>query len=124
MSMYDQYGYKRSRKKRKPIPLQLRFVCAVMFAYGIFEIIHTYTGIYSGVHVLYPAVNALVIVFSFVALSGIWSFEKWGPISFIIVLLLKYLVDFLFGKFDTWLLTGLIPALYFMTYYKKMRKTV
>ncbi|NCU06174.1 MAG: hypothetical protein GXC73_19630 [Chitinophagaceae bacterium] len=124
---YDQYGYKRKKGKRSPRPMLITILCVALFAWGMGEIVFSYTGNTalnkSGVDTLYPAINALMMVFSFVALSGTWTMEKWGPISFVIVVTLKLFVDLLFGHFNPLYLLAYIPAVVFLLNLKKMRKT-
>ena len=124
---YDQYGYKKKGGKRSPRPQLVTILCVLLFAWGLWEIAYSYTGNTalnkSGVDTLYPAVNALMMVFSFVALSGVWSMEKWGPITFAIVLSLKILVDLMFGHFNTMYFIGFVPAILFLINMKKMRRT-
>ncbi len=125
--LQDQYGYKRRRVKRSPRPQLLTILCVLLFAWGLWEIVYSFTGNTvlnkNGVDTLYPAVNALMMVFSFVALSGVWSMEKWGPVSFVIVLALKLTADLLFGHFNWMYLLGIIPAVIFLLALKKMRTT-
>ncbi|MBP6686355.1 MAG: hypothetical protein KA160_00750 [Lacibacter sp.] len=124
---HDQYGYKRKRGKKSPRPQLITILCVFLFAWGLGEIVYSYTGSTvlnkSGVDTLYPAINALMMVFSFVAVSGTWSMEKWGPISFVIVITLKLFVDLMFGHFNPLYLLGYIPAVIFLLNLKKMRKT-
>jgi hypothetical protein len=124
MEYKDQLGYKsrgKSRKSKRP-PF-ITAVCIALFALGIFNIVYTFTGLYQGLNTLYPAVNALMIVFSFVGLSGVWAMEKWGPISFAIVVVLKVLVDLIFSNFQWYILLGFIPAVLFLLALPKMKNT-
>lgn len=123
---YDNYGYKRKRSNRRPRPMLVTILCSVLFAYGLWEIVYSFTGnivLKGGVDTLYPAVNALMVVFSFVGLSGVWTMEKWGPISFAIVVSLKLLVDAIFGHFNWVFVLGYIPAIIFLLALPKMRNT-
>lgn len=122
MHTKDQLGYKRRVvKKKSKRPLHITIICLVIVAYGFWSLISSYIGEYKDFGVLYPAANALMIVFTFVAISGVWSMEKWGPISFIIVVLLKLLTDALWGYFNVWMLLGFIPAVVFLLLIKKMK---
>jgi hypothetical protein len=78
---------------------------------------------YKGFYAIYPAVNALMIVFSFVSISGIWSMEKWGAVSFPIVLTLKMIVDLYSKEFNPWYLLGYAVAFYFFRYFSLMRRS-
>jgi hypothetical protein len=117
----DELGYKKRVKKKSKRPLDLTIVCILIVLFGFINIISMYIGVYAGIHTIYPAINALMIVFSFVAISGVWSMEKWGPISFPIVVLLKIITDVGFGEFSAWYLLGFIVALYFFRFYSKMK---
>lgn len=123
----DQYGYKRKRSQKSPRPLLITVLCLLLFAWGLWEIVYSFTGNTasntSGFNTLYPAVNALMMVFSFVAVSGVWSMEKWGPVSFIIVLTLKLLVDLFFGQFNWWYMMGYAAAVVFLLAMSKMRNS-
>ena len=123
---HDDLGYKKKGKKRNPRPQLITIVCIILFAYGLWEIVYSYTGnivLKGGVDTLYPAINALMVVFGFVGLSGVWSMEKWGPISFVIVITLKLLVDAVFGHFNWMYALGYIPAGLFLLTLPKMRTT-
>jgi hypothetical protein len=81
-----------------------------------------YVNIYKGPYAIYPAVNALMVVFSFVAISGVWAMEKWGAITFPVVLILKMIADVIFAKFIIWYLIGFLPAIYFLKFYRQMKR--
>jgi len=123
MYVKDQFGYKKRVKRKVNRPKHITALCLLLIAYGFWSIISSYIGVYSGFGTLYPAINALMIVFSFVAISGVWSMEKWGPISFAIVIALKLLTDALWGKFNPWFLLAVIPAVIFFLQFPKMKKT-
>ncbi len=123
---YDELGYKKKGRKRNPRPLLITILCSLLFAYGLWEIVYSFTGnivLKGGVDTLYPAINALMMVFAFVGLSGVWSMEKWGPVSFVIVITLKLLVDAMFSHFSWWYALGYIPAVLFLLALPKMKKT-
>ncbi len=123
MYVKNEYGYKKRVKRKVKRPPLITIMCLAIVAYGFWDIISSYIGIYRGFGTLYPALNALMIVFSFVAISGVWSMEKWGPISFVIVVILKLLVDALWGEFNYWILLAFIPAGIFFSQFTKMKKT-
>ena len=124
MEHRDHLGYKRKREgrrsKRSPV---ITGLCIALFAFGLFSIVNTFTGLYQGLNTLYAAVNALMIVFSFVGLSVVWAMEKWGPVSFAIVVALKILMDLIFGNFQWYYLLGFIPAAIFLLAMRKMKNT-
>jgi hypothetical protein len=123
---HDNYGYKTKGRRKSPRPKLISILCVILFVYGLWEIVYSFTGnivLKGGVDTLYPAVNALMVVFSFVGLSGVWTMEKWGPISFVIVVTLKLLMDAIFGHFNWIFLLGYIPAVIFLLALPKMRNT-
>lgn len=123
MYVKDDLGYKRKVKRLPKRPALLTAVCILIVLFGFGNIISMYMRVYPGISTLYPALNALMVVFSFVAISGVWSMEKWGPISFPIVVTLKLLIDLVFSQFNPWYLLGYAVAGFFLIYYQKMRKT-
>ncbi len=123
---FDELGYKKRGRKKNPRPQLINVLCLLLFAYGLWEIVYSFTGnivLKGGVDTLYPAVNALMVVFGFVGLSGVWAMEKWGPISFVIVITLKLITDAIFGHFNWMYALGYIPAVIFLLALPKMRNT-
>lgn len=112
---------KKAKANQVSPPLTITILCGLLFAYGIFEIIYTFSGAYGHLHVAYSAINAFIVVLSFVALSGVWAFEKWGPIAFALVIALKAGSDLLFGNFQLWQLVSVLPAIIFLAVYKQMK---
>jgi hypothetical protein len=123
MYVKDEYGYKKRVRKKTNRPLLITMLCLIIIAFGFWSLISSYIGIYQGFGTLYPAANALMIVFSFVAVSGVWNMEKWGSVTFPIVVGLKILFDLMFGHFNGWYLLGFIPAAIFIIMLPKMRRT-
>jgi hypothetical protein len=126
ISRQDEFGYKKKGKRKSPRPMLITILCLIVFAYGILEIAYSFIGgvtLKGGVDTIYPAVNALMVVFTFVAASGVWTMEKWGAISFIIVVTVKLLVDLLFAHFNWYELLYFIPAALFLMRLPKMRLT-
>jgi hypothetical protein len=119
----DHLGYKKRIKKKSKRPIPLTVICVLLVLWGLFNLVSMYIRVYQGIHTIYPAINALMIVFLFVSVSGIWSMEKWGPITFPIVVLLKIIVDLIFGFYSSWYLLGFVLSIYFLRFYTKMRHT-
>lgn len=92
----DELGYKKKIRQKSKRPVFLTLLCYLFVIYGFAEIINSYVNTYQGMKTFYPAFNSLMVVFGFVAISGIWSMEKWGPVSFSIVFPLKFLVEIIF----------------------------
>jgi hypothetical protein len=123
MYVKDDLGYKRKVKRLPKRPPLLTVVCILLVLFGFWNIISMYMRVYPGINTLYPALNALMVVFSFVSISGVWSMEKWGAITFPIVVTLKLLVDLIFGQFHPLYLLGYAVAGFFFLYYRQMRRT-
>ena len=119
----DQLGYKKRLKRKSVRPLPVTILCILIVSWGIWNLISMYINVYNGVYAIYPAVNALMVVFSFVAISGVWSMEKWGAITFPAIVTLKIIADLIFGTFIAWYLLGYVIAVVFLRYYPKMRKS-
>jgi len=117
----QQSKYRSQKANQVSPPLTIKILCGLLFAYGIFEIIYTFSGAYGHLHVAYSAINAFIVVLSFVALSGVWAFEKWGSIAFALVIALKAGSDLLFGNFQLWQLLSVLPAIIFLAAYKQMK---
>jgi hypothetical protein len=119
----DTFGYKRRLKKKSKRPPEITIICVLIVLLGLWNIVSMYINVYTGVYAVYPAINALMIIFSFVSLSGIWSMEKWGVISFPVVLTMKIISDLIFKTFNPWYLLGYLLSLYFFRYINSMRKS-
>jgi len=86
---------------------------AVLSVLGLFDIIYTYTGASAQLGVLYPAAHVLLNIIGFVAISFIWSREKWANWLFLGVILAHLGLDLLVGGFQQLKLLLLVPAIYF-----------
>jgi len=86
---------------------------AVLSVLGLFDIIYTFTGASAQLGLLYPAAHVLLNIIGFVAISFIWSREKWATWLFLGVILAHLSLDLLVGGFQTLKLLLLVPAIYF-----------
>jgi hypothetical protein len=86
---------------------------AMLSILGLFDIIYTFTGVSAQLGVLYPAAHVLLNIIGFVAISFIWSREKWANWLFIGVILAHLGLDLLVGGFQPMKLLLLIPAIFF-----------
>lgn len=86
---------------------------AVLSVLGLFDIIYTFTGASAQLGILYPSAHVLLNIVGFVAISFIWSRDKWANWLFFGVVLAHLLLDFVVGGFNWLKLMLLIPALYF-----------
>jgi hypothetical protein len=119
----DQLGYKKRLKKKSTRPLPITIICILIVLWGIWNLVSMYINVYRGVYAIYPAVNALMIVFSFVSISGVWSMEKWGPITFPVIVTVKIITDLIFNTFTPWYLLGYVIAFYFFRHLKDMKRS-
>ena len=108
--------------KPQPVfrPWLITAICSILFAAGIFSIIYTFTGAFAPYGVYYSALNAVIIVIMFAALSGIWVMEKWGVYLFVLLTLIKCGLDLYSGAFTYWELFLLIPVIVFLSRLNKM----
>jgi len=86
---------------------------AVLSVLGLFDIIYTFTGASAQLGILYPSAHVLLNIVGFVAISFIWSRDKWANWLFLGVVLSHLLLDLVVGGFNWLKLLLLIPALYF-----------
>jgi hypothetical protein len=86
---------------------------AVLSVLGLFDIIYTFTGASAQLGLLYPAAHVLLNIIGFVAISFIWSREKWANWLFLGVILAHLSLDLLVGGFQPLKLLLLVPAIYF-----------
>jgi hypothetical protein len=98
-------------KQRPPLMTGL---IATLFALGLLNVIYSFTGAYAPFGIYYPAANVFLIILMFAALAGLWSMEKWGLWIFLIVVLLKLILDIWTGAFQFAELVLLIPAALFL----------
>lgn len=89
------------------------FFVAVLSVLGLYDIIYAFTGVSAQFGVLYPAVHVLFNVIGFVAISFIWSREKWANWMFLGVVTAQIGLDLLVGGFEPLKLLLFVPAVYF-----------
>jgi hypothetical protein len=104
MYVKDDLGYKKKIKHRSKRPLLLTILCIILVAFGFYDIVGSFisTSITctDSLCQFYPAFNSLMVVFGFVAISGIWSMEKWGPISLSIIFPLNLITELIFFNWE------------------------
>jgi len=86
---------------------------SVLAVLGLFDIIYTFTGASAQLGILYPSAHVLLNIIGFVAISFIWSRDKWANWLFLGVVLSHLFLDLVVGGFNWLKLLLLIPALYF-----------
>ena len=89
------------------------FIATLAFL-GLYDIIYTFTGVSAQLGLLYPAGHVLLNIIGFVAISFIWSNEKWAKWLFLGVVIAHLSLDLAVGGFQLWKLILLVPALYFL----------
>jgi hypothetical protein len=89
------------------------FFIAVLSVLGLFDIIYTFTGATAQLGILYPSGHVLLNIIGFVAISFIWSREKWANWLFLGVVLAHLCLDLIVGGFVPLKLLLMIPAVYF-----------
>ena len=88
---------------------------AVLSVLGLFDIIYTFTGASAQLGILYPSAHVLLNIVGFVAISFIWSREKWANWLFLGIVLAHLVLDLLVGGFQPLKLLLLIPSVFFFT---------
>jgi hypothetical protein len=83
-------------------------------AFGLMDLIYTFTGVYASYGLLYPAAHGFLNILLFLAISFIWAREKWASYLLLGIALLHLGVDTWVGRpiVIQWVL--LIPAVYFL----------
>ena len=89
------------------------FIATLAFL-GLYDIIYTFTGVSAQLGLLYPAGHVLLNIIGFVAISFIWSNEKWAAWLFLGVVIAHLTLDLAVGGFQLWKLILLVPALFFL----------
>ena len=86
---------------------------AVISVLGLFDIIYSFTGASAQLGILYPSAHVLLNIVGFVAISFIWSREKWANWLFLGVIIAQLSLDILVGGFAPLKLLLFIPSVYF-----------
>jgi hypothetical protein len=85
-----------------------------LFALGLFDLVYSFTGAYAKFGILYPSAHALLNIILFLALSFIWSKEKWAAWLFLGIVVAQMGLDFFVGAFEFYKLILFLPAIYFL----------
>lgn len=85
-----------------------------LFALGLFDLVYSFTGAYAQFGILYPAAHALLNIILFLALSFIWSKEKWAAWLFLGIVVAHMGLDLFVGAFEFFKLILFLPAIYFL----------
>jgi hypothetical protein len=85
-----------------------------LFALGLFDLVYSFTGAYAIFGILYPSAHALLNIILFLALSFIWSKEKWAAWLFLGIVVAHMGLDLAVGAFEFFKLILFVPAIYFL----------
>lgn len=85
-----------------------------LFALGLVDLVYSFTGAYATFGILYPSAHALLNIILFLALSFIWSKEKWATWLFLGIVVAHMGLDFAVGAFEFLKLFLFLPAIYFL----------
>jgi len=85
-----------------------------LFALGLFDLVYSFTGAYAIFGILYPSAHALLNIILFLALSFIWSKEKWAAWLFLGIVVAHMGLDLAVGAFEFFKLILFLPAIYFL----------
>ena len=92
---------------------------ALVAVYGLMDLVYTFTGVYAKFGLLYPAAHGFLNILLFMALSFIWSKERWAVWLFLCIAGVQVLVDFIVKRPIGVQLVLFIPAIYFLFRQKK-----
>ena len=87
---------------------------ALVMVYGLFDLVYTFTGVYAQFGLLYPAAHGLLNIIMFLALSFIWTKDKWGTWIFLGVIGSQMLLDLFTHRPLAYQFILLLPAIYFL----------
>lgn len=92
----------------------LHWLIALLLVLGLVDLIYAFTGDTARFGNLYPAAHVLLNIVGFLALSFIYSKERWAGWLFIAVVLLELGLDYVVGAFHPAKFFLLVPALFFL----------
>ena len=91
-----------------------QILIGTLFAIGLFDVVYSFTGSYARYGILYPAAHVLLNIVLFLALSFIWSKERWSAWLFLSMVILHIGLDIYTGAFSYLKLILLLPSVYFL----------
>lgn len=86
----------------------------ILCAIGLFDVVYSFTGNYARYGLLYPAAHVLLNIVLFLALSFIWSKERWAAWLFLSIVIVHLALDLYVDAFSYLKLILLLPAFYFL----------
>ena len=108
-----------TNSKMPPSSIVTNVLIALVAVYGLMDLIYTFTGVYARFGLLYPAAHGFLNILLFMALSFIWSKERWAVWLFLGIASVQVLVDFFAGRPLGLQLILFVPAIYFLIRQKK-----
>jgi hypothetical protein len=106
---------------KKPTQLKenlFKILIGLIFALGIYDILYSFTGAYAPFGLLYPAAHVFLTVILFLALSFIWSRERWALYLFAGIVLCHLGLDLYVGAFQVVKLLLFLPLIGFIWLWK------
>ncbi|MFN5422622.1 MAG: hypothetical protein ACK5AO_05095 [bacterium] len=104
-----------SQQPTQPISETIfQILVGILFAIGLFDVVYSFTGSYARYGLLYPAAHVLLNIVLFLALSFIWSKERWAAWLFFSIVIIYLLLDLYVGAFSYLKLILLLPSVYFL----------
>lgn len=96
-----------------------QWIVGILLALGLFDLIYSFTGDTARYGNLYPAAHVLLNIVGFLALSFIWSKERWAAWLFLVLVALQMILDYFVGAFNPVRLFLFVPALFFLVMLQK-----
>lgn len=106
---------------QKPTKLKenlFKILIGLVFAAGIYDILYSFTGIYAPYGLLYPAAHVFLTIILFLALSFIWSRERWALYLFAGIVICHLGLDLYVGAFQVVKLLMFLPLIGFISLWK------
>jgi hypothetical protein len=106
---------------QKPTKLKenlFKILIGVLFAVGIYDILYSFTGAYAPYGLLYPAAHVFLTILLFLALSFIWSRERWALFLFAGIVVCHLGLDLFVGVFQVVKLLMFLPLIGFISLWK------
>lgn len=98
-----------------------KITIGILFAIGLFDVVYSFTGSYARYGLLYPAAHVLLNIVLFLALSFIWSKERWAAWLFLSIVITHLALDLYVDAFSYLKLILLLPAVYFLIITKEYK---
>jgi hypothetical protein len=107
--------------EQKPTQLKenlFKILIGLLFGAGIYDILYSFTGAYAPYGLLYPAAHVFLTIILFMALSFIWSRERWALYLFAGIVFCHLGLDLYVGAFHVVKLLLFLPLAGFLLLWK------